>query len=636
MSLEVGQVFAGYRILRVLGSGGMGQVYLASHPRLPREDALKVLPADSTGDPEFRARFLREADLAARLSHPHIVGIHDRGEYEGLFWISMDYVAGTDAARLLREVHPSGMPLAGVTAIITAVASALDYAHHRGMLHRDVKPANILLTDPDGQAQRIYLADFGVARHINDSAGLTAENTTVGTVAYAAPEQLKAEPIDGRADQYALACTAFHLLTGMPPFVDANPGVVITQHVNDPPPSIVACRPDLAALDPVFAVAMAKEPSDRFGSCGEFAYRLARQWGPGSSHSRDIPYAAYTQPSQPAPDLTAPARPAPPPPNWKSLDRRPAVLMGALVAVALLIVAGVFAIVTFAKPHKPATAAAPKPAAAAPTTSLGPFTGTYRADFGPATDLDDNQVPGKRPSTATYGLRSACGGSGCLATASRLTGETFFASSMVFDEIGGRWVAVALSANQCRGATGEVWEVFTLQQRPDGTLTGVQTRTALNNCQEKRSVLFTRTGDVDLASLPDPATLPPRVVSQAQGLHGHYQLARTFTNQAAQPLGSSSIETDCLRTGDRCMSYFHAKSGDVPLLFGRGNWTWKEESDGNCPNGSPAHLSTTGQYPLPQPRQDPIPVLNGHGHWQQTGPCAVSTDFDETFTRTGD
>ena len=604
-------MFAGYRILRVLGSGGMGQVYLASHPRLPREDALKVLPADSTGDPEFRARFLREADLAARLSHPHIVGIHDRGEFEGLFWISMDYVAGTDAARLLRDVHPNGMPLAAVAPIITAVASALDYAHHRGMLHRDVKPANILLTDPDGQVQRIYLADFGVARHINDSSGLTAENATVGTVAYLAPEQLKGEPADGRADQYALACTAFHLLTGVPPFVDINPGVVITQHVNDPPPSIVSRRPDLAALDPVFAVAMAKEPSQRFGSCGEFAYRLARQWVPAS-------------------DLTAPARPAPELPVRNGLGRRPGVLLGALVAVALLIVAGVFAIVHFARPHKPATAAASKPAA-----TLGPFTGTYRADFGAATDLDDNQVPGKKPSTGTYGLRSACGGSGCLATASRLTGETFFASSMVFDEIGGRWVAVALSANQCRGAVGEVWEVFTLQQRPDGTLTGVHTRTALNNCQEKRTVTFTRTGDVDLASLPDPATLPPRVVSQAQGLHGHYQLARTFTNQAAQQLGSSAIETDCLRTGDRCMSYFHAKSGDVPLLFGGGNWTWKEDSDGKCPDGGPAHLSTTGLYPLPQPRQDPIPVLNGHGHWQQNGSCSVSMDFDETFTRTG-
>src|SRR5450755_3266547 len=167
MSLEVGQVFAGYTILRALGKGGMGAVYLASHPRLPREDALKVLSGDSAGDAEFRARFVREADLAASLSHPHIVGIHDRGEHEGHFWISMDYVAGTDVARLLRDQYPGGMPLDAVVPIITAVASALDYAHHRGLLHRDVKPANILLTDFDGQAQRIFLADFGVARRID-------------------------------------------------------------------------------------------------------------------------------------------------------------------------------------------------------------------------------------------------------------------------------------------------------------------------------------------------------------------------------------------------------------------------------------------------------------------------------------
>ena len=152
MSLEVGQVFAGYTILRVLGAGGMGRVYLASHPRLPRLDALKVLPPDLTADAEFRARFEREAELAAGLSHPNIVGIHDRGEQDGQFWISMDYVPGTDLVRLLRESYPGGMPVDEVLPIITAVASALDYAHHRGLLHRDVKPANILLTDPDEQA----------------------------------------------------------------------------------------------------------------------------------------------------------------------------------------------------------------------------------------------------------------------------------------------------------------------------------------------------------------------------------------------------------------------------------------------------------------------------------------------------
>jgi hypothetical protein len=635
MSIEVGQVFAGYKILRMLGEGGMGTVYLASHPRLPREDALKVLPEDSTDDAEYRARFLREADLAGRLSHPNIVGIHDRGEYEGHFWISMDYVAGTDAARLLRESYPGGMPLEVVVPIITAVASALDYAHHRGLLHRDVKPANILLAAPDGQAQRVYLADFGVARRIDDSAGLTAENTTVGTVAYVSPEQLRGEPVDGRADQYALACTAFHLLAGRPPYVHTNPAVVISKHVNDPPPSIGACRPELARLDSVLGIAMAKDPSYRFGSCAEFAELLGRQLGPGSSYSRDIPspWHTHTHETQPVPALKA-SQPAT---RWKRAVRHPGVVIGALVAIALLIVGGVFAGVHFVRHHRATATAARAPAPSTPAAApQGPFTGTYRADFGPVTDFDDIQAPNSKPSMGVYGLRSDCGGAGCLATAARLSGETFFASSMVFDEIGGRWVAVALSANQCRGAAGEVWEVLTLQQRPDGTLTGVHTRTARNNCAEKRTVTFTRTGDVDLVSVPDPATLPPRKVSPAVELHGHYQLARTFTNGSPQLLGSSSIETDCLRNGERCMSYFHAKSGDVPLIFASGNWTWAEQSDGKCPDGSPAHLNATGQYLLPQPRQDPLPALSGHGHWQQTGGCAVSMDFDETFTRTGD
>ncbi|MCV7100132.1 serine/threonine-protein kinase, partial [Mycobacterium palustre] len=303
MPLEVGQLFAGYRILRVLGAGGMGQVYVAAHPRLPREDALKVLPGNLTGDPEFRARFMREAELAATLSHPHIVAIHDRGEADGRFWISMDYVAGTDAGRLLRESYPGGMPPELVVPIVNAVASALDYAHHRGLLHRDVKPANILLTEPEDQTRRVYLADFGLARHIDDATGLTATNMTVGTVAYVAPEQLKGERVDGRADQYALACTAFHLLAGAPPYADSNAAVVISQHISAAPPSIGAHRADLAALDPVFATAMAKEPSDRFGDCRAFADRLAQQLRPWSTRADVIPFPD----TDPAVQATMPA-----------------------------------------------------------------------------------------------------------------------------------------------------------------------------------------------------------------------------------------------------------------------------------------------------------------------------------------
>ncbi|MHA7653806.1 serine/threonine-protein kinase [Mycobacterium sp. ML4] len=630
MPLQVGHEFAGYTILRVLGAGGMGRVYLASHPRLPREDALKVLPAEYTDDPEYRMRFAREADVAAGLSHPHIVRIYDRGENDGQLWISMDYVPGTDASHLLAERYQSGMPVDEVVAIISAVASALDYAHHRGLLHRDVKPANILLTEPDNaQGRRIYLADFGIARRMDDATGLTATNVAVGTAAYAAPEQLKGDPVDGHADQYALACTAFHLLTGAPPFNDTNPTVVITQHISAPPPLMGARRPELASLDPVFAIAMAKRPSDRYDSCSDFALELAKNLTP---YNFDTPNALHAQHTQPA--IALPTPPEPDPRGWA---RRPGVLLGALVTVALLIVGGVFAGTKLTQPHRNASppASAPPPSPSSVPLGQGPITGTYRADFGPVTDLDGKPGADAKPTTGTYGVRSMCGGAGCVATASRLKGETAFASTMVFDQLGGNWVAVALSTHPCRDNTSEIWEVFTLQAGPDGTLTGEQTRTARNNCQEKRTVTFTRTGDVT-PGLPDPATLPPRVVSVAEAFHGRYRLIRTFAGGDPQQMGDSSIVTSCLRTGDRCMSYFHNKSGDVPLLFAGGGWTWDDLTSGKCPDGSPASLRASATFPLPRPVNDPIASLTGHGHWVQTGTCAVNLDFDEIFTRTGD
>ena len=237
MPLNNGEIFAGFRIIRLLGSGGMGEVYLVQHPRLPRRNALKVLPADVSADAEFRARFNREADLASTLYHPHIVGVHDRGEDNGQLWISMDYVDGLDAARLMVDRYPAGMPVDEVVRIVTAVASGLDYAHKQGLLHRDVKPANIMLTHLDDEGeQRILLTDFGIARSVDDISGLTTTNMTVGTVAYSAPEQLMGEEIDGRADQYALAATTHHLLTGLQLFPHSNPAVAISRHLNAAPP----------------------------------------------------------------------------------------------------------------------------------------------------------------------------------------------------------------------------------------------------------------------------------------------------------------------------------------------------------------------------------------------------------------
>ncbi len=277
MPLNDGDIFAGYTIKRLLGAGGMGEVYLAQHPRLPRLDALKVLTMDATGDDEFRARFTREAELAATLWNPHIVGVHDRGEFNGRLWISMDYVDGTDARHLVEQRYPSGMPHQDVVEIVTAVAEALDFAHERRLLHRDVKPANILVTTPPvGARRRVLLTDFGIARETDDIRGLTEANMAIGTVSYAAPEQLTSKTLDGRVDQYALAASAYFLFTGAPLFDDSNRAVVIGNHLNTPPPPLSARRPDLAHLDAVMAKALAKNPDDRYACCLDFAEALSR------------------------------------------------------------------------------------------------------------------------------------------------------------------------------------------------------------------------------------------------------------------------------------------------------------------------------------------------------------------------
>jgi hypothetical protein len=305
MPLNNGEVFAGYVIQRLLGAGGMGEVYLAQHPRLPRQDALKILSSASTGDEEFRARFTREGELAATLWHPHIVGVLDRGEFNGRLWISMDYVDGTDAGRLIRERYQGGMPEQDVAEIVTAVADALDFGHERRLLHRDVKPENILVTASDGRRRRVLLTDFGIARRIDDVSNLTDDNVAIGTINYVAPEQLMGKLLDGRADQYALAATTFHLLTGAPPFEDSNRAVVISHHLGKPPPRISDRRPDLAHLDAVLARALAKDPDERYPTCLDFARALTQQ-DPGGDAARP---RRQTTGSRPAQDLGSGHRP---------------------------------------------------------------------------------------------------------------------------------------------------------------------------------------------------------------------------------------------------------------------------------------------------------------------------------------
>ncbi|BBZ13097.1 serine/threonine-protein kinase [Mycobacterium branderi] len=288
MPLVTGATAAGFSIVRPLGSGQHGEVYLAERPRLPRRHALKILPADVSADPVYQERFYRESDLAATLWHPNIVGLYDRGEFEGRLWLLMDYVDGADATGLLSDAYPDGVPPDEVREIVTAIAEALDYAHDHGLVHGYVKPGNILLTKPESGKRRILLADLGVPRQTD---------MTIGAVSYAAPEQLMDDSVDGRADQYALACTAFHLLTGSPPFAHHNPAVVISKHLNESPPRPGDVKPELAYFDEAFTRALAKAPADRFPHCRDFAEALE------TNHRSDLPDADATAVlGWPAPD----------------------------------------------------------------------------------------------------------------------------------------------------------------------------------------------------------------------------------------------------------------------------------------------------------------------------------------------
>ena len=395
--LNSGEMFAGYRIVRLLGAGGMGEVYLAQHPRLSRMDAIKVLPAALTGDRDFADRFRREADITAGLWHPHIVGVHDRGEFDGHLWISMDFVDGTDAARLLSG-SPGGIAVAEVVDIVDAIADALDFAHQRGLLHRDVKPANILIATADLNRRRILLADFGIGRELEGISGLTATNMTLGTVSYAAPEQLMGEPIDGRTDQYALAATAFHLLTGGPVFDHSNPAVVISRHLNADPPALSDRRAELAPVDAVMRRALAKNPAERFSSCADFAAALrsavaqcqkdsAHGVTAGTRESASTPEVSPTAPTQLAP--VAPSGGTLPPAPHQPSPRRPRAWLVGLAAAAVVAIVATAAVVLWPRESRneparnsadnmttPGSSAAPPSPAPPPPIALPPEVAT--------------------------------------------------------------------------------------------------------------------------------------------------------------------------------------------------------------------------------------------------------------------
>jgi serine/threonine protein kinase len=374
-----GSMLAGYRLETQVGSGGMAVVFRARDERLNRPVALKILAPALASDEQFRVRFIAESRAAAAVDDPFIIPVYEAGEADGMLFIAMRFVQGGDLHQVLeREGALTPERAAG---FISPVASALDAAHRAGLVHRDVKPANILVDAREDRPDHVYLSDFGVSKAVS-SAGLTGPGHFVGTAGYSAPEQIQGRAVDGRTDQYALACVTFQLLTGALPFQVGQNTQVLLAHLSAPPPSLAARRPDLpGAVDQVVARAMAKTPEKRYASCLDFAGALREALGltpfdPESSAAA----STIPQPAAPARDAVtlAPAtvhprrgtaaRPSPVT-AWVRRHRLPAL------ALACATLAGIGAIAfVVASPAKSLTGAEPGTAAKSsrPTTSASP------------------------------------------------------------------------------------------------------------------------------------------------------------------------------------------------------------------------------------------------------------------------
>jgi serine/threonine-protein kinase len=313
---DIGETFGGYRIESLLGRGGMGSVYLATQERLGRKVALKLIAPALALDGDFRARFLRESQLAASLDHPNVIPIHDADEVDGVLYLAMRYVSGPSLRELIRE--RGSLSADETVRIVKQIAGALDEAHRAGLVHRDVKPANILLAEPGDHA---YLCDFGLAKRTT-SPELTQTGSLLGSVDYCAPEQIEGRPLDGRVDVYSLGCVVFHCLAGHAPYLRDSEFAVLQAHLHDPPPLLSDVRIDLPSTwDGVIARALAKDPADRYPTAGTLAAALT------GVPSDDATRAAPTVHKKMA----------------RRFPRRALIAAGALVALVAIAAAGILA-----------------------------------------------------------------------------------------------------------------------------------------------------------------------------------------------------------------------------------------------------------------------------------------------------
>ena len=299
-----GDVIAGYEVERLIARGGMATVYRARDLRLDRWVALKVLAPELTQNQRFRQRFMQESQLAASLDHPHIVPIFEAGEAGDVLYLAMRLVDGVDLKTLLRGEGP--LPLSRMVALLRQVAGALDAAHEHGLVHRDVKPANILVTSGRGEddPEHVYLGDFGLTKRAASLTGLTEAGHFIGTVDYIAPEQILGQPVSARTDVYALGCVAYESLTGRAVFDRDNDAAVIYAHLHEPPPLVTAARADLPPeLDLVVGAAMAKDPNHRQASCRRLIVDLQ---GAGTPTQVGAPTLPTPRTATPVPAVTTP------------------------------------------------------------------------------------------------------------------------------------------------------------------------------------------------------------------------------------------------------------------------------------------------------------------------------------------
>jgi serine/threonine protein kinase len=301
----VGRQVASYRIEQEIGRGGMAVVYRARDLRLDRMVALKLLAPELARNDTFRNRFSHESRVAAAIDHPHIVPVFEAGETDGVLYIAMRYVAGSDLRHLLDRQGP--LPLPTALRIAAQLASALDAAHEHGLVHRDVKPGNILVsrgTDSD-HPEHVYLTDFGLTKKSLSLTGFTTVGQFVGTLDYVAPEQISGRPVDGRCDVYGFACVVYETLTGHPPFRRDDDMALLWAHQYDAPPALTESRPELpSGLDGVFTKALAKSPDDRHDSCLAFVAAL-RSAATGAHAPTEVAFKA-AEPEETRPKFPPP------------------------------------------------------------------------------------------------------------------------------------------------------------------------------------------------------------------------------------------------------------------------------------------------------------------------------------------